>query len=97
MQKTEIQGERLVWTVGNGDPIHGCVSHRVYLAHGNSKGEGRGKSGHKNSKRAVRNMEGRIVDTIGGESRKQGLISAKDLPIELPEGWMGKQKLRITQ
>ena len=33
-------------------------------------------------------MEGRNVGTgtIGGKSAKQGLISAKDLPIELPEG-----------
>ena len=30
-------------------------------------------------------MEGRYVGTIGGESDKQALISAKDLPIELPE------------
>ena len=29
-------------------------------------------------------MEGRNVGTIGGESPKQGLTSAKDLPIELP-------------
>ena len=31
-------------------------------------------------------MEGRNVGTITGKSRKQGLISAKDLPMELPEG-----------
>ena len=32
-------------------------------------------------------MEGRNVGTIGGgESPKQGLIKAKDLPIELPKG-----------
>ena len=31
-------------------------------------------------------MEGRNVGTIGGKSPKQGQISTKDLPIELPEG-----------
>ena len=31
-------------------------------------------------------MEGRNVSTIGGKSPKQGLISAKDLTIELPVG-----------
>ena len=31
-------------------------------------------------------MEGKNVGTIGGKSSKQGLISAKDLSIELPEG-----------
>ena len=31
-------------------------------------------------------MEGMSVGTIGGKSLKQGLISAKDLPIELLEG-----------
>ena len=31
-------------------------------------------------------MEGRNMGTIGGKNPKQGLISAKDLPVELPEG-----------
>ena len=31
-------------------------------------------------------MEGRNVGTIEGKSPRQGIISAKDLPIELPEG-----------
>ena len=31
-------------------------------------------------------MEGRNVGTIGRKSPKQGLISTKDLPIELPDG-----------
>ena len=31
-------------------------------------------------------MEGRNVGTIRGESSKLGLISAKDLPIELTQG-----------
>ena len=30
-------------------------------------------------------MEGRNVGTIGRKSTKLGLISAKDLPIELPD------------
>ena len=30
LQKTEIQGEHLVWTVGNGDPMHGvCIQHSI--------------------------------------------------------------------
>ena len=42
-----------------------CVSHTEYLVHGNSKGEARGRSRHKNnSKRVVTNMEERNVDTI---------------------------------
>ena len=36
-------------------------------------------------------MEGRNVGTIGGKSPKQGLISAKDLPIELSEGHKQKK------
>ena len=31
------------------------------------------------------NMEGKNMGTIGGKNIKQGLISAKDLPIELSE------------
>ena len=43
------------WTAGNWDPMHKvCVSHTGYLAHGNSKGETRGRSRNKNnSKRGV--------------------------------------------
>ena len=32
-------------------------------------------------------MKERNVGTIGGKSPKQGLISVKDLPIELSEGY----------
>ena len=40
------------------------VYNRVYLAHGNSKGEITGRSGHKsNSKRVVRNLEERNEGT----------------------------------
>ena len=39
----------------------------------------------KNNARVVRNLEERNVDTKG-KSPKQGLINAKDLTIELPEG-----------
>ena len=38
------------------------VSHTVYLAHGNKKGEARGTSRHKrNNNRVVRNLEERNV------------------------------------
>ena len=49
-------------------------------------GEARGRSKHENnSYRVVRNMEGITVGTIKVKSPKQGLTSAKDLTIELPE------------
>ena len=64
-----------------------CVFYTGYLAHGNSKGEIRGRSRHRNnSKRVVRNLEERNVGTIRGKSSKQGITSSKDLSIELPEG-----------
>ena len=63
-----------------------CVSYTRYLAHGNSKGEARERSRHKNNVRVVKNLEERNVDTIRRKSPKQGLISAKDLSIELLEG-----------
>ena len=45
-----------------------CTSHLGYLAHGNSKGEIRGRSRYKNnSKRVVRYMEGMNVGTIRGK------------------------------
>ena len=34
-----VAKEHLEWTVGNGDRMHGGVSHTAYLAHGNSKCE----------------------------------------------------------
>ena len=38
------------WTIENGDPMHGeGVSHTVYLEHGNSKDEERGRNRHKNN------------------------------------------------
>ena len=49
LQKTEIQREHLVRTVGNGGPCTRYVSHTVYLTHGNSKGEGRSRGRHKNN------------------------------------------------
>ena len=55
-------------------PCTRCVSHTVYLAHGNSKGEARARNRHK---RVVRNMEERKVGTKG-KSPKQGLTSAED-------------------
>ena len=66
--------------------MHGCVSRIGYLAHENSNGEIRGRSRNEDhSKRVVRNLEEKNVGTIRGESPKQGLTSAKDLIIELPE------------
>ena len=41
-------------------------SYTVYLTHGNSKGEGRGRNWHKNnSKRAVRDLKERNMGTKG--------------------------------
>ena len=63
-----------------------CVSHTVYLAHGNSKDEARGRSKHKRDRNiVVRNLEERNVGTKE-KSFKRGLISVKDLTIQLPEG-----------
>ena len=66
-------------------PCTRCVTHTVYLAHGNSNGEARGRSIHKNNARVVINLEERNVGTKR-KSPKQDLTSAKDLTIELPEG-----------
>ena len=63
-----------------------CVSHTGYLAHGNSKSEARRRNRHMNNARVVRNLEEMNVGTKG-KSPKQGLISSKDLPIDLSEGW----------
>ena len=61
------------------------VSHTGHLAHGNSKGEARGRSRHKNDNNGVvRNLEKRNVGTKE-KSPKQGLTSAKYLTIELSE------------
>ena len=74
--------DHLAWTAGNGDPMHEvCIPHTIPRAW-----EQQGRSRHKNnSKRGVTNMEKRNVDTKA-ESPKQGLTSAKDITIELPEG-----------
>ena len=49
------------------------IFHTGYLVHRNSKGEARGRSGHKNnSKRVVRNLEERKVVTRG-KNLVQGL------------------------
>ena len=76
-------------------PCTRCVSHTVYLAHGDSKDEARGSSRHKNNVRVVRNMETRNLGTKG-KSPKQDLTSAKDLTIELPEGRQSLTKIRLT-
>ena len=57
----------------------------LYLAHGNSKGEVRGRNRHKNNERVVRNLEKKNVD-MKEKSPEQDLTSAKNLTIELPEG-----------
>ena len=50
------------------------LSHTGYLAHGNSKGEARGRNRHKNHrKRVVRNLKERNVDTIRGEKSQTRL------------------------
>ena len=64
--------------IGDGDPMHRCVSHTGYLVYEISKAEARGRSRHKNnSRRIARNLEERSVVTKE-KSPKQGLISAKD-------------------
>ena len=74
----------LAWTTGNGDPMYGMCIQRV--AHGNSKGEARGRIRHKsNSKKLVRDLEKRNMGTKE-KSPQKGLIRAKDLIIELSEG-----------
>ena len=40
----------------DGDTCTGCVSNTGYLAHGDSKGEARGRRRHKNNSRVVRNL-----------------------------------------
>ena len=43
------------------------VSHTVYLAHGNSKGEARGRNKRKNNARVARNLEERKESGHEGE------------------------------
>ena len=67
-------------TIGNGDTMQGvCIPHSI-LAHGNSKGEARGKNRHKNKNNAkvVRNLKERNVRSKG-KSPKQDLTSANDI------------------
>ena len=68
--------DHLAQTIGNGDPKHGVC---IYLAHGNSKGEARGRNMHKsNNKRVVKNLEERNE----GKNPKEDL---EDKTIELSE------------
>ena len=53
---------------GTGIPCSRCVFKTVYLAHGNRKGEARGRSRHKNNER-VRNLEKWNVGTKGKKSQ----------------------------
>ena len=57
--------DHLVWSMRI--PCTRCVSHTGYFEDGNSKGEIRGRSRHRNSKKkVVRNLEENNVDTIKG-------------------------------
>ena len=70
IQKDKNIRDHSAWTIGNGDLIQeACIQHR---------------NRHKNNARVVRNLEERNVGTKG-KSPKQGLTSANDLTIELPE------------
>ena len=64
-----------------GIPCTECLSHTVYLAHWNSKGEAKGRSGHKkeSSEKSGRKERGHE----GVLSPKQSLTSTEDLTIEL--------------
>ena len=65
----------------------GVNTHKGYLVHENSKSQIRGRSGHKNnSKRVVKNIEGRDVGTLRGKSFDQTKTSAKDLAITPSNG-----------
>ena len=76
----------LVWTIGNGDPMHGmCIPHRIPRTW-EQQGEARGRSRHKNNSKIVRNIKERIVGTKR-KCPKRGLTSAKDIAIELLEGY----------
>ena len=61
----------------------GYVPHTGYLAHRNRKGKIRGRRRHKsnNSKRVVRNLKERNVQTRKSRP-KQGLTSAEELTID---------------
>ena len=64
------------------------ATHTGFLAHGNSKGDTRGRSKPQNSiKRAVRNLEERNVVTKG-KSNKEGLTSAEVLTNLTPHLWI---------
>ena len=68
-----------------GSHARGVYPDTVYLAHGKSKGEARGRIRHKNNARIVKNLEERNVGAKE-KSPKQNITNAKDLSIELPEG-----------
>ena len=82
MEKDGNTRDHLAW---NGYPMHGvCVSQTRYLAHGNSEGEARGRSGHmNNSKRKVRNTDERNVGT--GEVQSEIYISLRGGGVLLPQ------------
>ena len=85
IQKYIDTRDHSAWTKESGDLMHEeCIPQSIYLAHGKSKGEARGRNSHRNNARVVRNLEERNVGTKG-KSPEQDLTSAKDLTIELLE------------
>ena len=63
-----------------------CIFHTGYLAHGSSHGNASGRGRHmRGSNKVVRNLEERNVGTKE-KNPKHGLISAKDLTMQLLEG-----------
>ena len=71
--------DHLAWTIGDGDPMHRCRSHTVYLAHRNSKSEARGRCGHKNNRKSSKKSARK-------ERGQEGMSPRQGLTIELPEG-----------
>ena len=66
----------LVWTIGNGDPMHGvCIPYRILRA---CTEQGR-KQEEETTAKVVKNMEGSNLGT-------RGEIPKQALTIELPEG-----------
>ena len=62
-----------------GSRARGLYPTQGYLVHGNSKGEARGRSRHKNNSKIFKNMEERKVGTIGGEAPNNEYINIEHL------------------
>ena len=76
VEKDQNTRDRLAWTIGNGDSMH---DRGVYPTEDTSRME----TAKVNQEEEV---DTRTIVKGGGECPKQGLISAKDLTIEHPEG-----------